>query len=137
MTIEKKKLHRKKMKLIIGILLSQSLFLSQIPPPRDRRGNIHRQREQKVHELQAEDDDFFRIRFRLFKNDFYSLVNLIKPVLETRYPEMAILSSGSKLYTELLLAGTLRYLAGGSYIDIVDLYHFPLTSGHDYIWKTL
>ena len=50
---------------------------------------------------------------------------------------MAILSSGSPLAVELLLVGTLRYIAGASYLDIVDFYKFPETSGHEYFWRTL
>ena len=32
--------------------------------------------------------------------------------------------------TETLFAATLRYLAGASYIDLVDLYHIPKTDCH-------
>lgn len=46
-------------------------------------------------------------------------------------------SSGPSLNPEILLAATLRYLAGGSYIDIVDLYRFPPTCAHKYFWRTI
>ena len=38
---------------------------------------------------------------------------------------MALHSSGDWLKAEILLAATLRYLAGASYIDIVDIYNLP------------
>jgi hypothetical protein len=50
---------------------------------------------------------------------------------------MARISSGSHLEAEVLLAATLRYLAGGSYIDIVDLYLLPHKCAHLYFWRTL
>jgi hypothetical protein len=49
---------------------------------------------------------------------------------------MAIRSSGSPLSAEILLAATLRYLAGGSYIDISDLYQLPMRP-QPYFWKTI
>jgi hypothetical protein len=39
----------------------------------------------------------------------YSVLHLIKPLLESEYPEMAIRSLESPLSAEILLAATLRY----------------------------
>ena len=66
---------------------------------------------------------------------FNYVLDKITPVLETRNIDMAILSSGSPLNIEILLAATLRYLAGGNFIDIVDLYQLPPTCAHNYFWK--
>jgi hypothetical protein len=50
---------------------------------------------------------------------------LIKPKLETSRPDMAQRSSHGALSAKVLLLATLRFLAGGNYIDIVDLYLLP------------
>lgn len=50
---------------------------------------------------------------------------------------MAIRSSGDWIRAEILLASTLRYLAGGNFIDLVDLYQIPKTNSHSYIYRTL
>ncbi len=50
---------------------------------------------------------------------------------------MARRSTGSPLDIEIQLAATLRYLAGGNYIDIVDLYELPPSRAHQYFWKTV
>ena len=50
---------------------------------------------------------------------------------------MATRSSDDWIRAEILLASTLRYLAGGSFIDLVDLYQLPKTNSHSYIYRTL
>ena len=46
-------------------------------------------------------------------------------------------SSDSPLDPEILLATTLRFLSGGSYIDLIDIYQLPVKCSHLYFWKTL
>ena len=52
---------------------------------------------------------------------FYDLLDLIQPNLEAKRKDMATRSSDDWIRAEILLASTLRYLAGGSFIDLVDL----------------
>jgi hypothetical protein len=87
--------------------------------------------------IRSKDDSWFEKSYRLPRRIFYYLLDMIRPKLETKNKEMAIISSGSPLEPEVLLAATLRYLAGGSYVDIVDLYLLPYQGAHRYFWKTM
>jgi hypothetical protein len=102
-----------------------------------RKPNVRRDRSSVLEFIRSKDDTWFEKSYRMPRTLFYMIHDLIRPVLETRQPDMAIRSSGSPLVAEVLLAATLRYLAGGSYIDIVDLYLLPPTCAQKYIWKTI
>ena len=89
-----------------------------------RRGNIHRKRGGVVKELQNIDDATFLRMFRMPKHIFFDLESRIAPMLRAKRhftdqsDRMAKLSSGSAVDTILLLAATIRWLAGGSLWDI-------------------
>lgn len=60
--------------------------------------------------------------FRMEKPQFLWLVDKITPILRATWTskskKMAIIGSGSEVSTLLLLAATIRWLAGGSIYDI-------------------
>ena len=66
------------------------------------------------------DSDFRRV-FRMQRNTFLSLLNVIRPDLE-RDGVMAARSSGGRIEPEIRLALTLRLLAGSSYLDSTVLF---------------
>lgn len=103
----------------------------------DRAANIHRKRHGRLEEIRSYTDEWFHKCFRLYRPDFYEILRKITPILEAKHPEMAIRSSGESMNIELLLAATLRYLAGAQYIDLVNFYLIPSTSIHLYLWKTI
>lgn len=104
---------------------------------KERLRNIIRDRDHPLHLIREKSDIWFHKSYRLPRNLFYDILVLIAPKLECSNHEMARKSSGPSLNPEILLAATLRYLAGGSYIDIVDLYRFPPTCAHQYFWRTI
>ena len=66
-------------------------------------------------------DKQFHARFRMNRMRYSALLDQIRHDLE-RNEGMAIRSSGEPVYPYLQLAIGLRYLAGGSYLDIADVY---------------
>ncbi len=73
------------------------------------------------------------------KASFEVLLEKVRPFLHKKNDVYAVLSSGSPICKKTKLAAILRYLAGGSYLDICAL--FGLSSVHffskDYIlWET-
>jgi hypothetical protein len=69
-------------------------------------------------------DPQFRMRFRMTRNAFAGLLATIRHDLE-RNESMALRSSKEPVFPYLQLCIALRYLAGGSYLDIADVYKVP------------
>eukprot|EP01032_Pedospumella_encystans_P019230 gene19230-21868_t len=63
------------------------------------------------------DEEFHRM-FRMTRGAFSDLLSMIEPFMPVVDTTMATLSSGSSISNVTKLACTLRWLAGGSYIDI-------------------
>ncbi len=113
------------------------IYNKKLYQSRYRSSNIRRNRKHALQVIREKDDVWFKKSYRLSKPVFYNVLEKIKGSIETLNIEMALRSSGSPINAEILLAATLRYLAGGSYIDIVDLYDLPHTCPHRYFWRTL
>ena len=82
--------------------------------------NSHRNRGYAVNEmnsLKTEHPSLFERMFRMDVASFDELVDLLDPFLK-KNEKYAILSSGSPISTTTRLAVTLRWLSGGSYIDL-------------------
>jgi hypothetical protein len=75
------------------------------------------------------DDRRFKRRFRMSRMSFEALLATIRHDLE-RNEGMATRSSGEPVYPYLQLAIALRYLAGGSYLDIADCYKVSVRVGN-------
>ena len=69
----------------------------------------------------------FRRAFRMSKDNFYILLHLVEDDLR-KDKFKAMNSSGSPVTPLIKLAATLRWLAGGMYIDICGLYGLSQTS---------
>jgi hypothetical protein len=76
-------------------------------------------------------DRQFKRRFRMSSMSFEALLATIRHDLE-RDEDMACRSSGEPVYPYLQLAIALRYLAGGSYLDISDVY--KVSAGNSAGW---
>jgi hypothetical protein len=97
--------------------------------PRARAPNKHRDRTGAMHAVADLTDKQFKARFRMSRNAFCALLDTIRHELE-RDEAMARRSSGDPVFPFLKLCIALRYLAGGSYLDIADVYkvrHLCLT----------
>jgi hypothetical protein len=89
--------------------------------PRQRDANKHRDRVGAMKEVAELTDAQFKQRFRMTRNAFAGLLQTIRHDLE-RNERMAIRSSKEPIFPYLQLCICLRYLAGGSYLDISDVY---------------
>jgi hypothetical protein len=81
------------------------------------------------------DGDFRRV-FRMQRNTFSSLLNVIRPDLE-RDEVMALRSSGGRIEPENRLALTLRLLAGASYLDAMMLFGISRSSCYAVFHETV
>ncbi len=89
--------------------------------PRERAPNKHRDRKGALNDVAELTDAEFKKRFRMNRNAFAGLLATIRHDLE-RNEKMAIRSSKEPVFPYLQLCICLRYLAGGSYLDIADVY---------------
>eukprot|EP01039_Chlorochromonas_danica_P011245 gene11245-12544_t len=80
--------------------------------------NRHRDRGYALTEVTQLSDNMFSTMFRMDREAFNNLLGLVSPFLPDTDEHMAIVSSGSYITKATKLYATLRYLAGGSYIDI-------------------
>lgn len=101
---------------------------------RDRGRNMVRDREAALARLLLLSPERMRAKFRVHKDDFWLLVEQVRPYVETEHTEMAIASSGTFVPVELQLAATLRWLAGSSHIDACDVYGIGEGGFFYYVW---
>lgn len=105
-----------------------------------RVANSHRNRTYGLEFMKNIDDVKFQRMFLLSRKAFYSLHELIKTDISPRSPQNAINSSGSPISSVAKLAATLRFLAGGSYLDICALFGLDPNnyfSKHYVLWPTI
>ena len=100
------------------------------PPSKRQRNDADRarRREGLPAEVLKLPNPFFTRMFRMPKAEFLWLVDQVTPILRSTWTSkssrMAIIGSGSEVGTFLLVAGTLRWLAGGSVYDIAFMLKF-------------
>lgn len=90
-----------------------------------RAANKHRNRQEALARLQDYSDSEFRRRYRMSRERFNRIAEIIRPQVEPMTAvaiARAIASSGSVVKAELRLGGALRVLSGGSYLDAADLH---------------
>lgn len=126
---------RRKIALVLMLLYYSYYYCEETPI--FRAPNLHRHRINALNKIRAKDDLFFKDSYRMSRENFYSLLELISPHLVAENTQKAINSSGSPVDPEILLAATLRFLAGASYRDLIDLYELPKKCAHLYFWRTL
>jgi hypothetical protein len=80
--------------------------------------NICRNRGFALGQMDRLDDSTFKRMFRVDRSTFDEILVAIEPFLEEKKVEKAINSSGRSISNKTRLAVTLRWLAGGSYIDL-------------------
>jgi hypothetical protein len=98
-----------------------------------RATNKHRNRQEALARLQDYTEAEFRRRYRMSRERFDNIAEIIRPQVEPMTPiaiARAIASSGSIVKAELRLAAALRVLSGGSYLDAADLHAIHDKSFH-------
>jgi hypothetical protein len=88
---------------------------------RERIANRHRNRQHALSEMNALSDREFKMMFRLSRSAFDNLLEMLYSNYSDPDDMRAKASSGSNIILRTRLAVTLRWLAGGNYLDIVSL----------------
>ena len=86
------------------------------------------------------DDSTFKRMFRLDRKTFDEVLHLIEPIMVERDAKKAINSSGSQISAKTRLAVTLRFLAGGSHIDLCFAWgigYSTFYSDRGVLWPTI
>lgn len=107
---------------------------------RHREKNRQRNRQYALEEMDAMGEKDFKKMFRLSKSSFWVLHGIVADDLDDHSRLHALNSSGSVISSVTRLACTLRWLAGGSYLDIC--FEFGIGHGTFYqddgiLWGTI
>ena len=101
-------------------------------------GNRHRNRGYALNEVQHLTDQEFLRMFRMSRAKFEELTLLIEDYMPDINEDMAKLSSGSTITNRTKLHVTLRWLAGGSYLDLCFGWGISIPSFYEIcIWPTI
>jgi hypothetical protein len=106
----------------------------------NRKPNVKRNRVGLEEELRSLDEPTFTRMFRMNKNIFFQLHEKCQTRIKRqsqRGDKMARLSSGSPVTTLILLAATIRWLAGGSLWDISFMFKMSHKTIHFYKYKVI
>jgi hypothetical protein len=109
-------------------------------PRRKRKANRRRDRSFGIKHLNELNEREFRMMYRMTRKSFMKLFSMVKSDL-TKCSKQAECSSGSAIPSISKLAATIRWLAGGSYLDIAAL--FGLDPGNFFhkdngpLWQTI
>ena len=109
---------------------------ADMPQPQRRRNDAERGflRQTSVRRLLALDNGIFKKMFRIDKPAFlllhHKIASHVNSTWTPRSIHMAEISSGSHVETILLLASTIRWLAGGSPWDIAYAFHISYATLH-------
>jgi hypothetical protein len=107
---------------------------------RSRLGNRVRNRQHGLNEMESLSELEFKRMFRMTKHSFNNLEELIENHVRIRDIHQARRSSQSTITTRTRLACCLRWMAGGSYIDIC--FEFGVAPGSFFhedgiLWETM
>jgi hypothetical protein len=106
---------------------------------RMRSKNSVRSHEYGMKQLREMPDEEFRRMFRVTREGFNELLLKVQPLLE-RNKQKGINSSGRYIPASIKLAATLRWLAGGSYLDICTIFGLAKKSFYNdnyVLWPTM
>lgn len=118
------------------VLLYFAAYFAFIKVPLQRNRSIFSQRLcwQEYCDLHVERGTFKR-RLRMSKESFDKLLTLIRHRLEVN--ESKANNRGGAIIPELCLYCTIRFLAGGSYLDICDVAGISKSSFYRVVWRTI
>ena len=128
---------RKRKRAVLETAAQHLIDLERKREPRSR--NKHRQRLDWDSHVEGIGPRLFQRAYRLNHDEFDTLLAKIRAHLRTTSlsATRARASSGSPVTLECRLAATLRYLAGGSYIDICFCHGIAPTTFYDVIWSIM
>ena len=118
------------------LLAAATLLLDLDSTKKSRAANKRRQRLDWFKHVGSIDERLFTRAYRLSPATFDELLDKIRPALEKNETQ-AQRSSSSRIEPETRLAATLRYLAGGSYLDICFTHGIATPSFYDCVWQVM
>jgi hypothetical protein len=110
---------------------------SKVPKARTRSSPLERARLNwsSFKEGKVRDGTFART-FRMDVPSFEKLESMLRPRLQ-KDNDMALRSSSGAIEPSVRLAITLRFLAGGSYLDLCDIYKCHRSTMYSVVWDTV
>jgi hypothetical protein len=96
-----------------------------------RNPNVFRDRKHLDQKILSLPNDTFKKMYRLHKIDFLELLNKISHSIEPTY------FRNNTITPVIKLAITLRYLAGGSFLDLSFGYEIPHNTIHQYFYEVV
>eukprot|EP00327_Prymnesium_parvum_P006425 CAMPEP_0182812190 /NCGR_PEP_ID=MMETSP0006_2-20121128/8675_1 /TAXON_ID=97485 /ORGANISM="Prymnesium parvum, Strain Texoma1" /LENGTH=309 /DNA_ID=CAMNT_0024938205 /DNA_START=187 /DNA_END=1113 /DNA_ORIENTATION=+ len=123
-------LHRRR---IVLALLSKSLFTLISGNSGKRREEPFDWARHVARLIPAE----FKARYRLPASAFYDLIDILRPSLMQKQEHYVILSRGSPIALETMLAVALRFLAGGQILDIRLIYRMSKPHCYQCVWRVV
>ena len=79
----------------------------------------------------------FTRTFRMDPDAFSKLCEELRPLLQKNEEMAARSTPGGAISPEVRLAISLRYLAGGSYLDLCDIYNCARSTMYEVVWDTV
>ncbi len=102
--------------------------------------NMHRNRGFAVEQMDSLEDSLFKRMFRVDRDTFNHILGKIEPFFPVNVSK-AVNSSGQGVALKTRLAVSLRWLAGGSYLDLCFAWGLGLSTFYDpeygILWRTL
>jgi hypothetical protein len=124
----------------LGLILAVALLSETAKGIRKRQANRIRNRQFALEEMEHMSADHFKRMFRMSRFAFGRLVDIVSSKSKAAVVVKATNSSGSEISIITKVACVLRWLAGGSYIDIC--FAFGIAPGSFYhedgvLWGTM
>ena len=128
------KAERTRLRARAVLLVALALFAAHA---QDEREKPHlRSRAERLAEMTRLSERNFRRKYRMRRATFDFLLDMIKPYLE-KPPRRRGSALGGEIPKELLLGATLRFLAGGSYLDIASDHGMSQATLYASVWEVL
>lgn len=124
----------------LALLKDIGMPVKNLKRNRKVKGNRKRERGWALQQINEMPEGLFKKMFRLDRETFQSLLDLLDAHMEKKNEQKAINSSGSSISITTKLAMTLRWLAGGSYLDICFAFSVSVASFYSKdgcLWSTM
>lgn len=124
--LKRRRIRRKKM---IALYFAQKVQAARSYQIIGRIGNIKRHRKHVLDKIQMLSADVFKQHYRLSQEDFYPLLDSISNQIGISISR----ESEENIQPIIKLCTALRFVAGGSFLDIAFGYEVALNHVHTYI----
>ena len=117
----------------VAAIVTVGVLLDTMLSPSNRRRKVPRIRMDWETRRDSLSDRKFKRRYRISKRAFSQLEGKIYPYVARQLP----IAGEPAVSSELCLSMTLRWLAGGSFVDIVDMHGVSIKTFYSVLWLTI